>query len=121
MGNIDKYFVTDDDEDVFEYLNVLHEPNQEQDIRFTVGENWTNIPYDPNQNLQEFTLQACTIGVKWVTTRLRALNAALNTFMLLFAAEMILAFVNAKNFYGNENINNCLLDIDDTEQWILSD
>ena len=47
------------------------------------------------------------IGVKWVTTRLRALNAALNTFMLLFAAEIILAFVNAKNFYGNENINNC--------------
>ena len=44
MGNIDKYFIKNDDKDVLEYLNVLHAPNQEQEIRFTVGGNWTNIP-----------------------------------------------------------------------------
>ena len=53
MRDINKYFITEDDEDVLEYLNELHAPKQEQDIRFTAVENWTNIPYDPNQSLQE--------------------------------------------------------------------
>ena len=66
---------------------------------------------DPQQKLPEFKVRPSNIGFKWGTIRPRALNAALNTFMLLFTAEMILAFVNAKNFYGNENINNWFLDM----------